>query len=188
MINLLIIILLVILIIYGVYLLNKNKNEKFETTYPTRSGIKKKLYLNPPPPPPITDKLGIETTPVTVKFMCKHQNCKLESIEPFDPSPSPSSTTPSLNNDEIKNYVINIDDLIDNIGSNLSHIKQKLVVLTNKYNNFIGSTNKLLEFQNVEVNKLKDKINYKEGFESIPLPTIEINKRKIYDKLNFIST
>jgi hypothetical protein len=178
MIGLCVIILLVVLIIYGVYLL-KNKNEKFEITYPTKTGIIQKLYLNPPKT--ITDKLGIETIPATVKFKCENEECNLESIESFVSSPTPS------NNDVIKQYVIQIEGLIDNIGSNVSYIKQKLDILTNNYNNFIGSTNKLLEFQNTEVNKLKDKINYKEGFESIPLPTIKINKKKIYDKLNFIS-
>ncbi len=203
MINLLVIILLIILIIYGVYLLNKNKNEKFETTYPTKIGIEKKLYLNPPGPPIITDKLGIERNKVTVKFQCDKGVCNL--IEPFDPSVSPSpspslspsasvSSPPSTSifaslnkDDEIEEYINSINNFKNSINSNVNNIKANLVKYFNDYNESIKLINKNLDFQNNEINNLKNKINYKDNFENVPLPTIKINQNQLNDKLNFIS-
>ena len=195
MINLLIILLLIILIIYGIYLLIKTRKEKFEITNTTRSGIKKNLYLNPPSG---SDKLGIKTNPITIQYKCENEVCditeKFEDMSQILPSPSNSTLTSNeklLNTDnEIENSIIKIDGFVNNINSNVIYVKQKLEEYKNNYENFVNLINSNLEFQNDEVNKLKNKINYTERFENNPQPTlnIKINKRKIYDKINLIST
>ncbi len=200
MINLLIILLLIILIIYGIYLLIKTRKEKFEITNTTRSGIKKNLYLNPPSG---ADKLGIKTNPITIHYKCENEVCDITNInENFEDMsqilPSPSNSTLTVNekllntDNEIEKSIIKIDGFVNNINSNVIYVKQKLEEYKNNYENFVNLINSNLEFQNDEVNKLKNKINYTERFEDNPNPNptlnIKINKRKIYDKINLIST
>ena len=200
MINLLIILLLIILIIYGIYLLIKTRKEQFVITNPTISGIKKNLYLNPPSG---ADKLGIKTNPIIIQYECVGDDCKIKDInENFEDlsqiSPSPSNSTLTANekllntDNEIDKSIIKIDGLVNNINSNVIYVKQKLEEYKNNYENFVNLINSNLEFQNDEVNKLKNKINYTERFEDKsnpnPILNIKINKRKIYDKINLIST